>query len=98
MSDICDTIEKFGKGLGSASRFKLVQALFDGPKTVTELVNLTKQSQPATSQHLKTLKEAGIVLSKRQGQEITYSLNSEHVLKILQILTSEVLKRKPGQN
>ena len=94
MSKLCDEVQKFGKGIGNASRYNIVQALFKGPKTVGELVKIVKMSQPAVSQHLKILKESGIVVDERQGQEIVYSLNSEHVLTLLKNLVTEVSKEK----
>lgn len=33
MSDLCSEIEKFGKGIGNTSRYRIVEALFAGPKT-----------------------------------------------------------------
>lgn len=94
MSKLCDEVQKFGKGIGNASRYGIVQALFKGPKTVGELVKAVKLSQPAVSQHLKVLKESGIVVDERQGQEIVYSLNTEHVLNLLKNLVTEVSKEK----
>lgn len=94
MSDLCDAIESFGKGIGNASRYHIVEALFDGPKTVGQLVKKVKQSQPAVSQHLKTLKLSNIVIDRREGQTIYYSLNSQHVLKLLKSLVKEVSKKK----
>ena len=60
MTDLCIQIEKFGKGIGSGPRYAIVTALLKGSKTVGELVTMVKQSQPAVSQHLKTLKETEI--------------------------------------
>jgi len=76
MSDLCNEIQKFGKGIGSTSRYRIVEALFNGSRTVSELVRLVRLSQPAVSQHLKTLKETNIVQDIRQGQEVLYSLNT----------------------
>jgi DNA-binding transcriptional ArsR family regulator len=90
----CDDIEKFGKGIGNASRYAIVEALLKGSKTVSEIVAAVKQSQPAVSQHLKTLKETGLVSDERQGQTITYSLNTEHMLKLLTALSKDVQKCK----
>lgn len=94
MSDLCDQIEKFGKGVGSTSRYRIFEALFRGPKTVSELVKSVQQTQPAVSQHLKTLKACGIVTDERKGQEVYYSLNTEYVLGLLKSLSKEVSKPK----
>lgn len=90
MSDLCNEVEKFGKGIGSTSRYRIVEALFSGRKTVGQLVQIVKQSQPAVSQHLKTLKNCDIVLDERNGQEIYYTLNAEYTVKLLKALTEKL--------
>lgn len=92
MLDLCAEIEQFGKGIGNASRYRLIEALFRGPKTVTQLIRAVKLSQPAVSQHLKTLKASNIVTDERRGQEVLYSLNAEYVLTLLKNLIGEVSK------
>lgn len=94
MTDLCAQIEKFGKGLGNTSRYRIVEALFKGPKTVSQLVKSVKLSQPAVSQHLKTLKACDIVLDKRRGKEVVYSLNTKYVLGLLKSLTGEMGREK----
>lgn len=93
MADLCNEIEKFGKGVGNTSRYRIVECLFSGPKTVNQLVKQVKLSQPLVSQHLKILKESQIVSDKRNGQEIIYALNTQYVLELLKNLTKE-MKRK----
>lgn len=95
MSDLCDKIEKLGKGIGNTSRYRIVEALFKGPKTVSQLVQAVKQSQPAVSQHLKVLKACDIVTDERQGQEVLYSLNTTHVVSLLKALTGEIANKRP---
>lgn len=92
MTDLCDKVEKFGKGIGNNSRFRIVEALFNGPLSVTQLVKQVKQSQPAVSQHLKVLKQSGIVLDNRNGKEVTYTLDTKYILGLLKSLTSELKK------
>jgi DNA-binding transcriptional ArsR family regulator len=94
MTDLCNEIQKFGKGIGNTSRYRIVEALFKGKKTVNELVSIVKLSQPAVSQHLRTLKESSLVVDERHGQEVFYSLNTEYVLVLLKNLTAEVSKHK----
>ena len=94
MGDLCHEIGKFGKGIGNASRYRIVEALFRGPKTVGELVKITKLSQPAVSQHLKTLKSCSLVEDERRGQEVLYTLDAAHTVRLLKSLTDEVQKYK----
>lgn len=97
MTDLCEEINKFGKGIGSVPRYRIVEVLFSGPKTVGELAEKTKQSQPLVSQHLRVLKETGLVQDKRHGQEVFYTLNTEHTIRLLKRL-SEELKLKKRRN
>ena len=94
MSDLCAQIQKFGKGLGNASRYRIVEALFKGPRTVSQLVKSVRLSQPSVSQHLKTLKACDIVMDKRLGKEVVYSLNTKYVLGLLKSLTGEMGRKK----
>ena len=90
MADLCKEIEKFGKGVGSVPRYRIVEALFAGRRTVGELVKKTKLSQSLVSQHLRVLKETRLVEDKRQGKEVFYALNNKYVLDLLKRLTQEL--------
>ncbi len=46
----------------------------EGEIAATGLVKGTKVSQPAVSQHLRALREAGLVLERREGRNIHYRL------------------------
>ena len=94
MSDLCNEIEKFGKGIGSAPRYRIVEALFKGPKTVNQLVKTVRQTQPAVSQNLKVLKGCNLVQDERRGKEVFYSLNTRYVLNLLKALSSDVGRQK----
>lgn len=94
MTDLCEAVRKFGKGIGSAPRYRIVEALFSGPKTVGELAEKTKQSQPLVSQHLRVLKETGLVKDERRGQEVHYTLNAEHTILLLKRLAEELKPKK----
>ncbi len=94
MTDLCESMNKFGKGIGSAPRYRIVEALFSGPKTVGELAKKTKQSQPLVSQHLRVLKETGLVQDERRGQEVLYTLNTEHTIRLLKRLSEELKPKK----
>jgi DNA-binding transcriptional ArsR family regulator len=97
MPTLCDKIQQLGKGIGSTSRYHILEALMNKPKTVSELVSAVKLSQPAVSQHLATLKACNLVKSRKQGQEVYYSLHAEHMLGILRSLTADVVHCKKLQ-
>lgn len=94
MTDLCKEMEKFGKGIGSVPRYRIVEALFSAPQTVSDLVKKTKLSQPLVSQHLRVLKETGLVRDERKGQEVIYTLNAEHTIRLLKRLSEELKPKK----
>jgi DNA-binding transcriptional ArsR family regulator len=86
----CKEIETLGKGIGNANRYRILEALMKGSKTVGEIVAVVQLSQPNVSQGLKVLKSAQLVSDERQGQEIVYSINVTYMASILQQLTHDV--------
>lgn len=94
MPDLCDAMNKFGKGIGSAPRYRIVEALFSGGTTVGALAKKTKQSQPLVSQNLRTLKEAGLVRDERRGKTVLYTLNAEHMIGLIKRLSEELERKK----
>ena len=93
MTDLCKEINELGKSIGNKSRFRILEALLRGRKTVGELVKIVKLSQPAVSQHLKTLRSGGLVVDERRGQEVFYSVNTEYLLGLLKNLSDQVKKK-----
>ena len=72
------------KALASATRLATVVELGEGPRCVHELQTSLEAagravSQPLLSQHLKVLRDAGLVTTTRRGTEITYQLADAHV-------------------
>ena len=72
------------KALASPVRLASVVELCAGPRCVHELQAALKAagrevSQPLLSQHLKVLRDAGLVTTTRRGAEITYTLADTHV-------------------
>jgi ArsR family transcriptional regulator len=65
------------KLLGDKTRLTMVKMLDSNDYCVCEFVEVFKASQPAISQHLRKLKDAGIVGETRRGQWIIYSLNKK---------------------
>lgn len=47
--------------------------------TVNEIVSAVGLSQPTISRHLALLREAGVVIDRREGQKVYYSLNKKSV-------------------
>ncbi len=76
------------KALASPVRLAVVLELGNGPRCVHELASTLRLagrevSQPLLSQHLKVLRDAGLVSTTRRGTEVTYQLVDAHVSHIV---------------
>lgn len=76
--DEVSEIAQILKLLGDRTRLTIVRLLQYKECCVCELVDIFQMSQPAISQHLRKLKDAGLVKETRKGQWIYYSLNQGH--------------------
>ena len=94
MTDLCKQINKFGKGIGHATRYRILEALMKGQKTVGDIAKMVDVSQPVASQHLKVLKESDLVLDTKVGKEVYYGINTEQTLTLLTALVKDLEKKK----
>lgn len=60
--------------LAEPSRRHLLEALRDGERSVTELVDRTRMSQPSVSKQLRILRESGVVSLRAAGRQHLYSI------------------------
>ncbi len=65
--------------LGDPTRRAIFERLADGPKAVGEIANELPVSRPAVSQHLKVLKQAGLVTDRAEGTRRLYQLNPQGI-------------------
>lgn len=63
--------------LAAPTRRTVFEKLKAGPRSVSELAEGLSVSRPAVSQHLKVLKEAGLVSERRDGVKRIYRLDTE---------------------
>jgi rhodanese-related sulfurtransferase/biotin operon repressor len=63
-----------GKVLGNSKRLELLDLLSQGPRSVESLADAADLGMSTCSAHLQTLREAGLVESRRDGKRIFYSL------------------------
>ena len=63
--------------LGDETRLAIVGELAKGERAVNQLVDVVAISQPGVSQHLRVLRDAGLVRMRPQGQRRVYSLDPQ---------------------
>lgn len=72
--------------LSQPVRLKILCILLDGEQSVLKLAEMAGLSQPAMSHHLRKLREADLVLTRRDAQTIYYSLKGDEVGAVLETL------------
>lgn len=82
------------KLLGDPTRLTMMKLLKSHECCVCEFVEIFKMSQPAISQHLRKLRDIGLVNEERRGQWIFFSINESH--EAYPFVTS-ILEHLPGQ-
>lgn len=68
--------------LGDGTRMAIFQRLSNGPMAVHELAHELPVSRPAVSQHLRVLKDAGLVTDRRAGTRRLYQLDPDGVARL----------------
>ena len=58
------------------TRTQIVRVLSTGPLSVGDLASVLERSKSATSQHLRVLRDGGIVAARRSGRVVVYSLTA----------------------
>ncbi len=66
------TVANIFKQLGDGSRIRIFWLLCHCEECVINLSSMVDMSSPAVSHHLKQLKSAGLILSRREGKEVYY--------------------------
>ena len=88
--DELHAVASYHKALADPTRLRLQQRLAARPATVTELIDYVDLSQPLVSWHLRRLKAAGVVETRRSGREVICTL-SRDALNYFRARESELL-------
>ena len=70
------------QALGDPTRRSIFERLRNGPRAVGELARELPVSRPAVSQHLRVLKEAGLVTEQRNGTRRIYGVDAASVAEL----------------
>lgn len=63
--------------IAEPNRFNIVELLKQGPRSVSEIVQVLNLGQPQVSRHLRILSEVGLVRSRTKAQQRIYSLEAQ---------------------
>ena len=85
------------RALGEPMRLRILQALEDGEKPVSGIVEILEASQPNISKHLKALCQEGLVNRRREGLNICYSIADPMVFKLCDLICRDAAERTRAQ-
>lgn len=74
-----ENFARVAKALASANRLELLEALAQGERSVDGLAQASGMSVANTSNHLRIMREGGLVQSRKEGTQVIYSLSDEKV-------------------
>jgi DNA-binding transcriptional ArsR family regulator len=84
---------KLFRGFADPSRLGIVEALREGPQSVSEVLKATGLSQSNASNHLACLRDCGLVTSEKRGKYVYYRLSDPRIgqlLKLAEALLADV--------
>jgi len=81
-----DQFARVGRALGSAHRLELLDVLAQGERSVEQLAAETDLSLANASQHLQILRQAELIVARREGVRVLYALAGPEVFALYQAL------------
>ena len=83
--DLFDKLAEFFKIIGDPTRTKILFALDQNEMCVCDIANVLGMTKSTISHQLATLRSSGIVKSRREGKEVYYTLDDEHVKQVFEV-------------
>jgi len=80
-----ELIARIFRGLGDATRIRILRLLLEGPRTQKEIVEAVGLSQGRVSQHLSCLVWCGYLERERQGRVVEYRIANARVAALLDL-------------
>ena len=89
-------IADFFKILGDTTRTKILFALDKKEMCVCDIANVLNMSKSSISHQLGTLRRSGIVRCRKEGKEVYYMLDDDHVKRVIEVAI-EHIEHKEGR-
>ena len=87
-------LSDFFKILGDTTRAIILSAIDQNEMCVCDIANVLGMSKSSISHQLGTLRRSGIVKCRKQGKEVFYMLDDDHVQKVFEIGMEHIEHRK----
>lgn len=83
-------LAKFFRALGDPTRLRILEAVMDEERNVTELVKITDAPQGRVSSHLTCLRWCGYVTARQEGRNVFYRMTDHRVRALIEIASGLV--------
>jgi ArsR family transcriptional regulator len=96
----CAILAEFFTTFGNPTRLRMFCALQDGQKTVSQLAEAAGVSLQNASQHLRLMRDKGVVVTHREGQFVYYAIIDERFVQGARMMREALLEamvRKLGR-
>ena len=80
------SIAKLAQALASGNRLQLLEFIAQGERSVEALAGMSGLTMANTSQHLQALKQAGLVVARKEGLRVYYALAGDDIALLYQVL------------
>lgn len=92
--DLFNKLAEFFKIIGDTTRAKILFALDNNEMCVCDIANVLEMSKSSISHQLGTLRRSGIVKCRREGKEVYYMLDDDHVKQVFEIGCEHIEHKK----
>ncbi len=72
------------RAFSDTSRVRIMSALVDGEKNVGALAGIVGISESAVSHHMRGLRQLRLVVARKDGKEVYYRVDDEHIIALFQ--------------
>jgi len=91
--DVVNELAEFFKVFGDATRLRILHALSMAEMCVCDLCELLGMNQSAVSHQLKVLRQSRLIKYRREGRNVYYSLDDEHIQQIFEVGLKHIMEK-----
>lgn len=92
-NDLLNELSDFFKILGVDSRMKILFVLDSNEMCVCDIANVLSMTKSSVSHQLNILRTNNIVKCRKEGKEVYYTLDDEHIREIFEVALSHILHK-----
>ena len=92
--DLFNKLAEFFKIMGDTTRAKILYALDQNEMCVCDIANVLGMSKSSISHQLGTLRRINIVKCRKEGKEVYYSIDDDHVKGLFELGIEHIVERK----